>query len=359
MLGVEAPIYIESSSHAYRDFATNGLNRSPVHPEEIWRQIELIPPVPPPGLVENGGPSLPDGVVELVAMIIQPVAGSKDKGEFRGWANSAPPTPNPGGDPEISRVIPATFGAKNGAPGPYQPTMSGAPPYDGRTWVVDGIERCVKFPHGRLPASNCPLVLTFYRYTGLTGVDHPVKPANLGWVNTCPPHARTVVPAGGSAIANNSGAPSIFVPASGLAAGCVWELYVTGLMTPSDLTDTGTLALGVTFNAPVGPSPDLSQSACVAKFVNSYTVSNHFEYHATFRVLSISANTLTVTTVGKLTVKQDSDDIVQTDIATKVLSDHPAPQSIDGKIIVTLCAGWTGSAPFVFTRGISYLRRIA
>ena len=144
----EPPIYIDSVSrtreYSYRALAADGLHRIPVDPAEIWNQILLIPLDPPSGLVVNEGP-LPGGVVELVKMALAPVAGSKLKWGFSSWV---------GGNslsaiaPELSRVIPATFGTKGGLLGAYRPTLTGAPVYDGHTWVVDGLNHYVEFPYG-------------------------------------------------------------------------------------------------------------------------------------------------------------------------------------------------------------------
>ena len=75
--------------------------------------------------------------------------------------------PNPPSEP-LSRVIPASFGAG----GAYQPALTGAPAYDGHTWLVDGHNHCVEFPYGSPPGLAAP-VLTFYRYTGTTGGTGP------------------------------------------------------------------------------------------------------------------------------------------------------------------------------------------
>ena len=164
---VEMPIYMEyvtrTREHSYRALAADGLSRTPINPyEEIWTEIQDIP-LEPPGLITNDGP---DGVVERVAMVLRPVFGSKLKWEFAGWYGGTPPG-QPAITKPLSRVIPANFGNKDGVPGAYQPTLTGAPTYDGHTWVVDGLNHYVEFPYGT-PAGLTAPVLTFYRYTGGT-----------------------------------------------------------------------------------------------------------------------------------------------------------------------------------------------
>ena len=89
---VEMPIYMEyvtrTREHSYRALAADGLSRTPINPyEEIWTEIQDIP-LEPPGLITNDGP---DGVVERVAMVLRPVAGSKLKWEFASWYGGTPP----------------------------------------------------------------------------------------------------------------------------------------------------------------------------------------------------------------------------------------------------------------------------
>ena len=165
---VEAPIYIENVArtreHTYRALAADGLSRVPTPPSLVWKEIALIPLVPPPGLVVNMGP-LQGGVVELVSMLLAPVAGSRLKWGFSSWVGNS----SPAIAPELSRVIPATFGAKGGLLGAYRPTLTGGlPAYDGHTWVIDSENHYVEFPYGFPPPSG-PVRLTFYRYTGTTG----------------------------------------------------------------------------------------------------------------------------------------------------------------------------------------------
>ena len=168
---VEMPIYMEyvarTREHSYRALAADGLSRTPINPyEEIWTQIADIPLEPPPGLITNDGP---DGVVERVAMVLRPVAGSKLKWEFANWPGGGVGPSHPSGSTKpLSRVIPANFGNKNGIPGAYQPALTGAPVYDGHVWLVDGLNHYVEFPYGSPPGLTAP-VLTFYRYTGGTG----------------------------------------------------------------------------------------------------------------------------------------------------------------------------------------------
>jgi len=163
---VERPIYIESISrsreHTFRAFDADGINLLPVTPDLIWNEILQIL-IDPPVLIANAGPG--SGVVELVAMVLQPVAGSKLKWGFASWVGNF----SSAIAPELSRVIPATFGTKGGLLGAYRPTLTGAPAYDGLTWVVDGLNHYVEFPYG--PPEDLPAtpVLTFYRYTGTTG----------------------------------------------------------------------------------------------------------------------------------------------------------------------------------------------
>ena len=161
----ELPIYLENTSHrrehSYRALAADGHHWTPVNPsEEGWNQLSAIPR-DPPVLVVNAGPGT--GVVERVAMVLAPVAGSKLKWEFASWAGTGPPAA-PNVSLPLSRVIPATFGR-----GGYQPTLTGVPAYDGHSWVVDGLNHYVEFPYG--PPAGLPAapVLTFYRYTGPTG----------------------------------------------------------------------------------------------------------------------------------------------------------------------------------------------
>jgi hypothetical protein len=164
----ELPIHIEglalTRQHTYRAAeAAYALERVPIDPDLGWGQLPLIPPIPP-ALTVNAGPV---GVVERVAMVLRPVAGSKLKWEFAGWPDGGAGPLNPSGTTNpLSRVIPANFGNK--APGAYRPTLTGAPAYDGHTWLVDGLNHYVKFPYGT-PAGLTAPVLTFYRYTGDAG----------------------------------------------------------------------------------------------------------------------------------------------------------------------------------------------
>jgi hypothetical protein len=163
----ELPIHIEglalTRQHTYRAEAADALERVPIDPDLGWGQLSLIPLIPP-ALTVNAGPV---GVVELVAMVLRPVAGSKLKWEFAGWPGGGAGPPNPSGSTKpLSRVIPANFGNK--APGAYRPTLTGAPAYDGHSWIVDGLNHYVEFPYGT-PAGLTAPVLTFYRYTGTTG----------------------------------------------------------------------------------------------------------------------------------------------------------------------------------------------
>ena len=164
---VERPIHIDYLSrtreYSFRAEAADGLSRAPINPaDSVWDQLSQIPPSQPALTVNAGaGPNF----VERVAMVLRPVAGSKLKWEFASWVGDG--SPNPPSEP-ISRVIPASFGNKDGLPGAYQPTLTGAPAYDGHTWVVDGLNHYVEFPYGT-PAGLAAPVLTFYRYTGTTG----------------------------------------------------------------------------------------------------------------------------------------------------------------------------------------------
>ena len=164
---IERPIYIEhlvrTREHSYRAEAANGLSRTPINAvEECWDQFADIPLDPPPGLTTNGGPI---GVVERVAIGLYPI--SKLKGVFDHWTNPSP-APELQASVPISRVIPANFG--NGG---YQPTLTlpgvGPTPYDGHTWLIDGLNHYIEFPHGIPENISGPPVLTFYRYTGTTG----------------------------------------------------------------------------------------------------------------------------------------------------------------------------------------------
>jgi hypothetical protein len=164
---IERPIYIEhlvrTREHSYRAEAANGLSRTPINAvEECWDQFADIPLDPPPGLTTNGGPI---GVVERVAIGLYPI--SKIKGAFGGWVNPSPPPEFQASEP-ISRVIPANFG--NGG---YQPTLTlpgvGPTPYDGHSWLIDGLNHYIEFPYGIPENISGPPVLTFYRYTGTTG----------------------------------------------------------------------------------------------------------------------------------------------------------------------------------------------
>jgi len=164
---IERPIYIKhlvrTRDHSYRAEAANGLSRTPINAvEECWDQFADIPLDPPPGLTTNGGPI---GVVERVAISLYPI--SKLKGVFDNWAYPSPP-PELQASVPISRVIPANFG--NGG---YQPTLTlpgvGPTPYDGHTWLIDGLNHYIEFPYGIPENISDPPVLTFYRYTGTTG----------------------------------------------------------------------------------------------------------------------------------------------------------------------------------------------
>jgi hypothetical protein len=166
---VEMPIYMEyvtrTREHSYRALAADGLSRTPINPyEEIWTELGEILPDPYPNQQVNAGP---EGVVERVAMVLRPVAGSKLKWEFASWYGATPPVQAAITTP-LSRVIPANFGNKDGVPGAYQPTLTGVPAYNGHTWIVDGLNHYVEFPYGT-PAGLTAPVLTFYRYTGGTG----------------------------------------------------------------------------------------------------------------------------------------------------------------------------------------------
>jgi len=161
----ELPIYIENISrrreNSYRALAADGHHRTPINPsEECWNQLADIPHNPP-SLVVNAGPGA--GVVERVAMVLQPVTGSKLKWEFANWVGGSGPPATPNVSTPLSRVIPATFGL-----GSYQPTLTGAPAHDGHSWVVDGLNHYVEFPYGPPPGLPAAPVLTFYRYTGIT-----------------------------------------------------------------------------------------------------------------------------------------------------------------------------------------------
>jgi len=166
---IEGPIYIEHLTHTRkctpRVLITDGFNQAPMDPaEEFWNQISEIPLDPYPNQQVNAGP---EGVVERVAMVLRPVAGSKLKWEFASWYGAAPPV-QPAITTPLSRVIPANFG--NGG---YQPTLTlpgvGPTAYDGHTWIVDGLNHYVEFPYGTPENISGPPVLTFYRYTGTTG----------------------------------------------------------------------------------------------------------------------------------------------------------------------------------------------
>ena len=195
---VEAPIYIENVArtreHTYRALAADGLSRVPTPPSLVWKEIALIPLVPPPGLVVNMGP-LQGGVVELVSMLLAPVAGSRLKWGFSSWVGNS----SSAIAPELSRVIPATFGTKSGLLGAYRPTITGGlPAYDGLTWVIDGVNNCVEFPYGFPPPSG-PVRLTFYRYTGQIGgasLDGPKGPDGPAGAAGAPGVAGVQGPAG-------------------------------------------------------------------------------------------------------------------------------------------------------------------
>lgn len=171
---VEEPIYIENVSrareHVYRATAADGLHRFPVDAgEEVWMQYEQIPLTPDPALVVNG-PAI--GVVQLIQMQLQPVAGSTLKFEEAAVQPVPLPPPQPGTPGQLSRVIPATYGNKNLLPGAYQPTLTasvgGVIPYDGHTWVLDGLNRYIEFPYGVPAGYSGTFTLRFYRYTGVT-----------------------------------------------------------------------------------------------------------------------------------------------------------------------------------------------
>ena len=164
---IERPIYIEhlvrTREHSYRAEAANGLSRTPINAvEECWDQFADIPLDPPPGLITNGGPI---GVVERVAISLYPI--SKLKGVFDDWAYPSP-APELQASVPISRVIPANFG--NGG---YQPTLTlpgaGPTPYDGHSWLIDGLNHYIEFPYGIPEGISGQPTLTFYRYTGTTG----------------------------------------------------------------------------------------------------------------------------------------------------------------------------------------------
>ena len=166
----EGPIRIEHLTRRRectpRVLITDSFDRAPTDPaEEFWSQASEIPLDPELNQQVNAGP---EGVVERVAMALRPVAGSKLKWEFASWA-APTPAPEHQASVPISRVIPANFG--NGG---YQPTLTlpgvGPTPYDGHTWLVDGLNHYVEFPYGAPEGISGPPVLTFYRYTGATGL---------------------------------------------------------------------------------------------------------------------------------------------------------------------------------------------
>jgi len=207
----EEPIYIEyalrTRDYSFRAY-TDGLNQIPTHPDLIWNEMSKIPPEPPAGLTANNGALYDNvtgfGVVELVSLVLRPTAGSNLKWEFYAWAACGCPT-HPE-FPPISRVVPATFGNKSGLLGAYRPTLTGAPIYDGHTWVLDGVNQYVEFPYG-FPAPNIPkeLTLNFYRYTGVIGggTAGPAGPAG----NSGPPgETGPTGPAGAAGAAGLAGA---------------------------------------------------------------------------------------------------------------------------------------------------------
>jgi hypothetical protein len=167
----EPPIYIENVSrmreNAFRALRVDGSQRIPTDPtEESWNEYARIPLAPPEGLVANGGPG-GDAPVELVELALERVTKLK-------WGPAAsqrdlPPLP-PGAENQLCRVILPNFGDQDSPPGAYRPILVGGPPYDGHTWVVDGMNHFVEFPYGPPPAMDPDgLALFFYRYTGPTG----------------------------------------------------------------------------------------------------------------------------------------------------------------------------------------------
>lgn len=238
----ESPIYIEyalrSREYSFRAY-TDGLNQiPPTHPDLIWNEISKIPPEPPAGLIANGGELYDNdtgyGVVELVSLVLRPTAGSDLKWEFYAWAACGCPTHVE--FPTISRAIPATFGNKSGLLGAYRPTLTGAPIYDGHTWVLDSVNHCIEFPYG-FPTSNVPkeLTLNFYRYTGVVGggVSGPAGPAG----NSGPPGETGAAGPAGPAGANGAAGPAGEAGAAGPAADGTAALAINWASRPGEATD--------------------------------------------------------------------------------------------------------------------------
>jgi len=293
----EPPIYIENvahtRNHTYRALAADGLHRIPVDPRAIWNQLSLIPNTPPPGLVVNAGPG--EGVVELVSMLLKPVAGSKLKWDFASWVFPSPAEPKPGGDLELSRVIPATFGTKDGLLGAYRPKITGGlPAYDGHMWVIDGENHYVEFPYG-LPPPSGSVALTFYRYTGTVG-------GGIGLPGPAGPTGPTgpvgaAGPIGSTGLKGNLGAvgPKGMVGPTG-GAGPPGPTGPTG---PAGPTDSFALALNWAETATAG-----TDSVFNTPFVGStdYYPSNRFIPFSKFLIQngSVVAPTLEFEVTGKL-----------------------------------------------------------
>jgi hypothetical protein len=231
----ESPIYIDNVSHrrehSYRALAADGHHWTPFNPsEEGWNQLSAIPR-DPPELGVNMGPGT--GVVELVAMVLAPVAGSKLKWEFVSWAGTGPPAA-PNVSHPLSRVIPATFGLGEA----YQPTLTGAPAYDGHSWIVDGLNHYVEFPYGPPPGLPDDPVLTFYRYTGTTGgnlsnstdlyINRAATPGLVSNIMTAPLPANFIIGgAGGYEPANR------IIAMEKLAPGGIFSFEASGLLVPA------------------------------------------------------------------------------------------------------------------------------
>jgi len=248
---IELPIFIENASHrrehSYRALAADGHHWTPFNPsEEGWNQLADIPR-DPPSLVVNAGPGA--GVVELVSMSLAPVAGSKLKWGFANWAGTGPPAA-PNVSLPLSRVIPATFGLGEA----YQPTLTGAPAYDGNMWVVDGLNHYVEFPYGPPPGLPAAPVLTFYRYTGTTGgnpsnstdlyINRAATPGLVTNIMTAPLPAKFIIGgAGGYEPANR------IIGIEKLTPGGIFSFEASGLLVPAI---TGTSSLHLQFGIMVG-----------------------------------------------------------------------------------------------------------
>ena len=241
ILPVERSIYVNAVV-TERPVVTNNINRTslaidPV--EEVWNQYSLIPDRPPI-LSPNAGPGT--GVVELITVFLKPVTGSTKLWEFDSYVGGPPPS---GGSGIITRVIPSTIGI---TPGAYNPTLTGASVYDGQAWIINSITHRVEFA---TPPVLLSPILSFYRYTGLTGgLGTTTGGSNAsGAISAVSLDASGTITAGSTGV----GAGTIILNSNGgISAGSVTtnsgkiKLAADGAITATSVTTTDIITAGST-----------------------------------------------------------------------------------------------------------------